>query len=174
MSTVLYVGTRDGVVTVADKDGAWAIEGHALKGWAVHDVETVQGKPGRVYAGTRGDGVWRSDDYGEKWSKPSYGKEAPGKVRCVTADPDDPDTLYAGTEPIGLWKSTDAGESWAEIESVRNFPHVGDRHLSRFWRGAPPARRHHRPARPQDDLRRAAGGLHAEEHGRRRVVAAVG
>ena len=124
MSTALYAGTRDGVVTVADHDGAWAIEGHALKGWEVHDVETVPGKPGRVYAGVRGDGVWRSDDYGQKWSKPSYGKVAPGKVRCVTADPDDPDTLYAGTEPIGLWKSTDAGESWTEIESVRNFPHV--------------------------------------------------
>ena len=124
MGTVLFAGTRDGVVTVADQDGGWTIEGHALKGWEVHDVETVPGKPGRVYAGVRGDGVWRSDDYGQKWSKPSYGKVAPGKVRCVTADVDDPDTLYAGTEPIGLWKSTDAGESWAEIESVRNFPHV--------------------------------------------------
>ena len=124
MGTALYAGTRDGVVTVADQDGAWAIEGHALKGWEVHDVETVPGKPGRVYAGVRGDGVWRSDDYGQTWSKPSYGKVAPGKVRCVTADADDPDTVYAGTEPIGLWKSTDAGESWTEIESVRNFPHV--------------------------------------------------
>ncbi len=124
MGTVLYLGTRSGVLTVVEDGGEWAIAHHDLKGWEVTEVEAVPGKPGHVLAGTRGDGVWRSEDGGGHWSKPSYGRVAPGKVRCVTVDPHDPQTVYAGGEPISMWKSVDGGATWAEIESVRNFPSV--------------------------------------------------
>ncbi len=121
MGTVLYLGTRNGVLTVAEDGGGWTVASHNLKGWEVTEVEA---SAGRVLAGTRGDGVWRSEDGGASWSKPSYGRVAPGKVRCVTVDPHDPQTVYAGAEPISMWKSVDGGATWTEIESVRNFPSV--------------------------------------------------
>ena len=124
MGAVLYLGTRNGVLTVAENGGGWAVANHNLKGWEVPEVETVPGSPGHVLAGTRGDGVWRSEDGGERWTKPSYGRPAPGKVRCVTVDPRDPQTVYAGGEPISLWKSVDGGATWSELEAVRNFPTV--------------------------------------------------
>ena len=124
MGTVLYLGTRNGVLTVAEDGGGWAIANHDLKGWEVTEVAPAPDNPQQVLAGTRGDGVWRSEDAGAHWSKPSYGRVAPGKVRCVTVDPHDPQTIYAGCEPISMWKSIDGGASWTEIESVRNFPSV--------------------------------------------------
>ena len=124
MGTVLYLGTRNGVLTVAEDSGGWTIANHDLKGWEVTEVAPAPDNPQRVLAGTRGDGVWRSEDAGAHWSKPSYGRVAPGKVRCVTVDPRDPQTVYAGCEPISMWKSVDGGVSWTEIESVRNFPSV--------------------------------------------------
>ncbi|MCI0821771.1 MAG: hypothetical protein J4N31_05520, partial [Chloroflexi bacterium] len=69
---------------------------------------------------------WRSDDFGETWTKPNRGKPGPGKVKCVTIDPHDANTIWAGTEPIGLWVSRDACESWTSVDSVWNVPEVAE------------------------------------------------
>ena len=34
--------------------------------WAVPKVGVTASKPGRIFAGTRGDGVWLSEDFGSK------------------------------------------------------------------------------------------------------------
>ncbi len=125
MATILYVGTDAGVVTVKGDEGqSWKVENHALKDWAVSEVAVSSSHPNHVYAGTRGDGVWLSEDYGKSWTKPCRGKPGPGKVRCVTLDPDNSETLYAGTEPIDLFMSEDGGKSWSRIDSVREVPWV--------------------------------------------------
>lgn len=125
MDSVLYVGTDDGVVTARSKDGrSWEIENRGLKGWGIPTATAVPSAPNRVLAGTRGDGVWLSDDFGEKWRKPSYGKRGPGKVRCLTTAPDDAKRLYAGTEPIDVFVSEDLGASWLRLDSVWDDPFV--------------------------------------------------
>jgi hypothetical protein len=80
--------------------------------------------PNRVFAGTRGDGVWLSENFGATWKKPCYGKRGPGKVRCLTIDPVDTDTLYAGTEPIDFFVSRDGAKSWDCLDSVWDIPFV--------------------------------------------------
>ena len=60
MGTVLYLGTRNGVLTVAEDSEGWAIANHDLNGWEVTDVEPAPDNPRHVVASTRGDGVWRS------------------------------------------------------------------------------------------------------------------
>jgi photosystem II stability/assembly factor-like uncharacterized protein len=125
MSSILYLGTDEGVVTLKSHDGrSWKVENHALKDWQVPEVAVSPGAPNKVFAGTRGDGVWLSDDFGATWKKPSYGKRGPGKVRCLSFDPLDSDTLYAGTEPIDVFISRDAGKSWDRLDSVWNIPSV--------------------------------------------------
>jgi photosystem II stability/assembly factor-like uncharacterized protein len=125
MASILYLGTDEGVVTLKSEDGrSWKVENHNLKEWAVPEVAVSPSSPNRVFAATRGDGVWLSEDFGETWKKPCYGKRGPGKVRCLTIDPHDPDTLYAGTEPIDVFISRDAGKSWERLDSVWNIPSV--------------------------------------------------
>jgi len=111
-ATILYVSGDKGVATLKKNGGDWRLESHGLQDWAVPKVGVIRSKPGRIFAGTRGDGVWLSEDYGNKWTKPSYGKRGPCKVRCVTVHPRDIDTIYAGGEPIDIFVSVDAAMNW--------------------------------------------------------------
>ena len=125
MATILYLGTDEGFFSVKSDDGtSWQIESQALQDWKVPKLAVSPSRPGTVFAGTRGDGVWVSEDFGKSWKKPCYGKPGPGKVRCVTVDPREPNTLYAGTEPIDLFVSRDVGKSWERLESVWSIPYV--------------------------------------------------
>jgi photosystem II stability/assembly factor-like uncharacterized protein len=125
MASTLYAGTDEGVVTLTSDDGRnWEIEHHGLKNWEVPEVAVSPVSPNRVFAGTRGDGVWLSEDFGATWKKPCYGKRGPGKVRCLTIDPFDRNTLYAGTEPIDVFVSRDGAKSWERLDCVWNVPWV--------------------------------------------------
>ncbi|TMA85688.1 MAG: hypothetical protein E6J74_32725 [Deltaproteobacteria bacterium] len=125
MASILYVATDEGVVTLKSEDGrTWKTEHHGLKDWQIPEVAVSPAAPNKVFAGTRGDGVWLSEDFGATWKKPCYGKRGPGKVRCLTFDPHDPNTLYAGTEPIDVFISRDSAKSWERLDSVWNIPWV--------------------------------------------------
>jgi photosystem II stability/assembly factor-like uncharacterized protein len=125
MASILYLGTDEGVVTLRSDDGrSWKVAHHGLKHWEVPEVAVSPAAPNKVFAGTRGDGVWLSEDFGATWKKPSYGKRGPGKVRCLSFDPIDANTLYAGTEPIDVFISRDAAKSWDRLDSVWNIPWV--------------------------------------------------
>jgi photosystem II stability/assembly factor-like uncharacterized protein len=125
MASILYVGTDEGVVALKSDDGRnWKTISHGLKDWEVPEVAVSPGAPNKVFAGTRGDGVWLSEDFGATWKKPSYGRRGPGKVRCLSFDPHDSNTLYAGTEPIDVFVSRDGAKSWDRLDSVWNIPWV--------------------------------------------------
>lgn len=125
MKSILYLGTDEGLYTLKGEDGHnWKIEHQSLEDWAVPKMAVSPSQPNRIFAGTRGDGVWVSEDFGKSWRKPCYGKRGPGKVRCVTIDPHDPNTVYAGTEPIDVFVSRDAAKNWERLESVWSVPYV--------------------------------------------------
>jgi photosystem II stability/assembly factor-like uncharacterized protein len=125
MASILYLGTEKGVVSLKSDDGrSWKIEDHTLDEWSIPKIAVNPASPNQVFAGTRGDGVWVSEDFGKKWKKPCYGKPGPGKVRCVTVDPKDSRLLYAGGEPIDLYLSDNQGKSWTRVDSVRKVPWV--------------------------------------------------
>jgi len=125
MDSIFYIGSEDGVTTARSSDGhVWDITAHGLDKWDIPGLAVAPGHPNKVFAGTRGDGVWMSDDFGESWAKPCYGKRGPGKVRCVTIDPHDPRRIYAGTEPIDIFVSEDEGNSWDRLDAVWNIPYV--------------------------------------------------
>lgn len=119
MESILYVGADRGVVTARSQDGrSWEVQSHGLEDWGVPEVAIVPGAPNQVLAGTRGDGVWFSEDFGKTWRKPNRGRSGPGKVRCLTIAPDNPRRLYAGCEPIDVFVSEDFGENWQRVPSV--------------------------------------------------------
>ena len=125
MDSVLYIGTEQGVVTARSPDNrSWEIVERGLKNWAVPELAVSPDGPNKVFAGTRGDGVWLSEDFGKSWKKPCYGKRGPGKVRCVTVDPHDSRRLYAGCEPIDLFVSEDEGKNWHRFDAIWDIPFV--------------------------------------------------
>lgn len=125
MDSVLYIGTDQGVITARSHDQrSWTIVHRGLKNWEVPEVAVSPNEPNKVFAGTRGDGVWVSEDFGKSWKKPCYGKRGPGKVRCVTIDPSNPRRLYAGCEPIDVFMSEDEGKSWVRFDSLWDIPFI--------------------------------------------------
>jgi photosystem II stability/assembly factor-like uncharacterized protein len=125
MSSFLYVGTDGGIITLkSEDDHSWRLEREGLEDWSVTDLAVAPSASNRMFAGTRGDGVWFSEDFGKSWKKPCYGKPGPGKVRSLELDPEDEDTVYAGTEPIDLFVSRDAARTWERMEAVWDVPWV--------------------------------------------------
>lgn len=128
MPETIYVGTESGVRVVTRKaDGSWDVGAASLSSFSVETIEFSRSAPETVFAGTRGDGVWRSDDAGRSWRKPSYGRLGPGKVRALTLDTrSSGDRLWAGGEPIQLFASEDHASTWSVVESLQNEPWVAD------------------------------------------------
>jgi photosystem II stability/assembly factor-like uncharacterized protein len=123
MTTVLYLGTDHGAVVLSQTNGGWQVESQALKDWTVSKVVVDPNQPEVAFAATRGDGVWRTDDRGQTWKKPSYGRRGPGKLQSLTLD-SKRQRLYAGAEPIDVYVSEDAGRTWHMMDSVRDHPCV--------------------------------------------------
>jgi photosystem II stability/assembly factor-like uncharacterized protein len=65
--------------------------------------------PRVMYAALR-DGVFRTDDAGQRWTPATGG---PRKVAAVAVHPQRPAEVYAATSDGAVWVSTDGGVRWA-------------------------------------------------------------
>jgi uncharacterized repeat protein (TIGR01451 family) len=121
----------DGTVFISADDGqVWRLVGGAfwdfasrLPGGASHTPWTLAADPvvaGRLYAGTFGDGVYRSDDYGDTWTKvsgPQFPNNGSIHVFDLEFDPEiSPTTLWAGTS-VGIFFSQDGGVTWIDAST---------------------------------------------------------
>ena len=69
-----------------------------------------------IFAGTYGDGVYRSKDEGLNWSKPANTGLQHPVVSLISGD----SILYAGTWGGAVYQSTNAGDSWTQM-SIPNY-----------------------------------------------------
>ena len=67
-----------------------------------------------VYAGALGQGVWRSADGGETFTRACAGMPMEASVRALAVHPDQPGVLYAGTD-AGLYRTEDGGDHWERL-----------------------------------------------------------
>src|SRR6516164_2971220 len=75
--------------------------------------------PHRLYVGTIGEGLWRSLDGGETFTRACDGIFVECHVRGLAVHPEDPRVLYLGTEQ-GLFRSDDGASNWKRVESPLN------------------------------------------------------
>jgi len=95
----------------------WAVE-HRLTD---HDVRCLTADPHNrqvVYAGTRGNGVLRSDDGGRTWQSAGLAGQI---VKALAVSSIKPGVIYAGTKPPLLFVSRDSGANWTELDSFRRM-----------------------------------------------------
>jgi hypothetical protein len=76
-----------------------------------------------IYAGSQGEGVLRSEDFGDTWHPVGL---AGAFVKSLATSPHDPDTIYAGTRPARMHVSRDGGGTWEELLGFRRIP-------NRWW-----------------------------------------
>ncbi len=95
--------------------------------------------PSRLYAGTWGNGLWRSTDAGRTWEPVASGIPHAQISAVAVASPSNGASgpLYAGTEPSTLSRSDDGGESWRELSGLLELP------SSSRWSFPPKPETHH-------------------------------
>ncbi len=95
-----------------------------LQGIKVNCFAAELHRPNVIYAGTQGEGVLRSDDWGKSW----YPVGMEGQViKSLAVSTSERDVLYAGTRPPAVYVSRDGGENWTDIKSFRQMRRP-------FWR----------------------------------------
>jgi photosystem II stability/assembly factor-like uncharacterized protein len=135
----LYFAIEDSLAVVTARgEDAWCdlpLTGHDVQCVAVDPLEAR-----RVYCGTFGDGLWRSDDAGTHW-RPTGQGIAHGKVLSVAVSPvervGDHGVVYAGTEPSAIYRSEDAGETWRACPDLTVLPSAKE------WSFPPRPETHH-------------------------------
>ena len=72
-----------------------------------------------ICVGTLGQGIWRSGDSGETWTRVRQGLYSESAVRALAVHPREPHVIYAGAES-GIYRSEDRGASWERLDSPMN------------------------------------------------------
>ncbi|MBP9502904.1 MAG: hypothetical protein KBF17_12155 [Candidatus Promineofilum sp.] len=120
--TFLAVANRRVVRATCCNDGSWQVA-TVLDGPSPVTLAGDPNHPDVVYAGTQGNGVYRSADRGRNWA--SLGM-AGRIVKSLAVSPHDPDVIYAGVKPALVYKTNDGGQHWVELEGFRRVP-------NRWW-----------------------------------------
>jgi len=121
-------GTGGGVWKTTDSGESWRNVSDGYFGGSVGAVAVSAWDPNVVYAGlgektvrgnvSPGDGIWKSTDAGDTWTK--LGLEDTRHISRIRVHPKDPDRVYVAAmghlfgpnDARGVYRSTDGGKSW--------------------------------------------------------------
>jgi photosystem II stability/assembly factor-like uncharacterized protein len=121
--TALVIPTEQALL-IARRASRWVVEAY-LRGTSPECAAADPLHPARVYCGTRGAGVWRSDDAGRTWAPVGPGI-AHREITAVAVGPTEPaprfGVVYAGTEPSAVFRSDDGGATWRDLPGLRTLP----------------------------------------------------
>ena len=109
----LVAATGHGVAVVRDDEGGPRASVTALAG-----AQCLAVADGTLYAGCRGNGVWKSEDAAATWDQLRLPEQ---DVYSLAVSPVD-GAVYAGCEPSMLFRSDDGGATWEELETLRSLP----------------------------------------------------
>jgi photosystem II stability/assembly factor-like uncharacterized protein len=98
-------------------DGNWSVE-FPLKGQDVRSLAADPLNPGVVYAGTQGNGIFRSEDNGKTWKAAGLAGQI---VKALAVSPHESGKIFAGTKPAYLHVSADHGQTWRELDAFRRI-----------------------------------------------------
>lgn len=75
-----------------------------------------------IYAGTQGNGILKSSNYGDSWDYINKGGLHFANINALVIDRKNSNLLFCGTNQ-GIFKSIDAGTSWIQLDDphIKNF-----------------------------------------------------
>ena len=112
----------------------WRQIGPASFGGRIDDIEGVPGRPGTVFVGTAGGGIFRTTNNGTTWS-PVFDRDGrSSSIGDIAIAPSDPGIIWAGTGEAnnrqsstwgdGVYRSLDGGATWSHM-GLKDTHHVG-------------------------------------------------
>jgi photosystem II stability/assembly factor-like uncharacterized protein len=111
--STVYAGTSIGVARSLDRGATW--KWVSLIMGEITSIVIDAKSPSKVYAGTWGNGVFRSIDPEPIWLPASTGLSNADVMWRLAIDPVTPSIIYAGGD--GVFRSSDSGGSWTEHSS---------------------------------------------------------
>ena len=113
----MIVATGEDLVCIHEQEGPWRasrlIDGRGMRCLAVDPRRAEV-----IYGGSRGEGVWRSENAGKDWTRLAFPEADVFALAVSRAD----GAVYAGTEPSKLFVSRDDGQSWRELSALQDIP----------------------------------------------------
>ncbi len=100
-----------------DPQGNWPVE-TVLDGQKACCLAADPQNRAVVYAGTNGNGLFRSADGGQTWQAAGLAGQI---VKAVAVSPHEPNVIYVGTKPALVFVSRDGGQSWVELADFRRI-----------------------------------------------------
>lgn len=128
------IATRPALL-IARHASKWLVEEH-LRDGSPECVAVDPHRATRLYCGTWGSGLWRSDDAGRNWDPVGAGISR-AEITAVAISPAERGVVYAGTEPSAVFRSENGGETWRELSGLRVLP------SSQSWSFPPRPETHH-------------------------------
>jgi hypothetical protein len=133
MTMKLLIAMQDSVLTLESSKTKtnWKIR-ECLKGTHPQCISFDPSKPNRMYCGTFGNGLWKTDDYGETWGNVGIDSISSKDVTSVSVSYHNLEraknnnneafnTVYVGTEPAAFYRSDGRAESWEKMISLNNL-----------------------------------------------------
>ena len=119
--TSIIAAMQDSLLLIESSKTGWK-SNESLKGSHPQSVTFDHRNPNRVYCGTLGDGLWKSDDAGHSWDRIAKDSISSNDVTSVSVSRlEQENRLYVGTEPTALYRSDDGGESWHRMSTLNNL-----------------------------------------------------
>jgi photosystem II stability/assembly factor-like uncharacterized protein len=122
--TTIYIAMPDALLVLARRDGRWQAE-RQLEGLPAQCVAADPLRPERVYCGTFGRGLWRSEDGGASWRPAGEGIRSAQIMSVAVSRSEragDLGVVYAGTEPTALYRSEDGAATWQDLPALLALP----------------------------------------------------
>ena len=124
MTTQIYAALDYTLLVIEEQGGNWDINQHFDSNERPYAVAVDPYAPERAYLGTFNDGLWRTVDGGDSWSRISSEFSSSRVMAVAVAAEDhsqDYGTVYAGTEPSMVYRSDDGGDTWRECSGLTDL-----------------------------------------------------
>src|SRR5207245_6460568 len=113
---ILYIATNDYIYKSRDEGRSWEAISHSMSHSRVISMSIDPAYPATVYAGTKGDAVYKSYDGGQRWVSQRAGLDdvtISSVVNQFVFDPADNTHLFVATT-MGVFETKNAGDSWTK------------------------------------------------------------
>lgn len=120
--STMYVGAGNGVFKSTDSGANWIVQNNfgLATTPSVRTLAIDPAAPLTIYAGTIGNGLYKSTNGAGVWTAMNTGMNGPGatNVGAIAIDPAHPQTIYTSTGLTGtIFKSTNGAASWDPLTS---------------------------------------------------------
>lgn len=127
---VSYGGAGQGIWKSSDGGATWShvksglrFSGNDPERWGGECVAVRPGNDNEVWAGSRGDGLWRSVDAGVTWTQIGSGTFPSAQFTSISLPPAGRTDVWVGASgfegPGGVWVSVNDGANWRQITGLQ-------------------------------------------------------